>query len=88
MPSFSTDDIDIEPSDFIDSCSRREISELIDCLIEDGYIKPNSIVTNNKNAMSANEDIFEDHLNSLHGKYVMLTQEEEELITKIAKRFL
>lgn len=38
MADFYVDDLDISPSDFIDSCSKGEITELIEILKEGGYI--------------------------------------------------
>jgi hypothetical protein len=37
--------------------------------------------------MSAGEHAFENQLDKLHGKWNMLTKEEEEAIYSIAKRF-
>lgn len=38
MPTFYTEDIDIEPGDFLDSCDKWERDELIDALVQDGYV--------------------------------------------------
>jgi hypothetical protein len=38
MPTFYTEDIDIDPDEFLDSCSKRERDELIDILVEGGYV--------------------------------------------------
>ena len=38
MADFYVDDLDISPSDFIDSCSKGEITELIEILKDGGYI--------------------------------------------------
>ena len=37
MPEFETY-IDIDPDEFIDNCSEREIGELIESLVESGYL--------------------------------------------------
>ena len=37
MPDFSTS-IDIEPWEFVSECSKTEIQELIETLIEDGHL--------------------------------------------------
>jgi hypothetical protein len=37
--------------------------------------------------MSLNESEFEDNLSAISGNYVNVTKEEEENISKIAKRF-
>jgi hypothetical protein len=38
MPSFTPDDFDIDPGEFVDACNTRERDELINALVEDGYI--------------------------------------------------
>lgn len=86
MPSFYVDDVDIDVDEFLSACSDGEREELIQALVEDGYIDKGSVPGNRKQ-MSATEEIFEDHLDALHGKWGMLTNEEEELIMKIANRF-
>ena len=43
MPEFETY-IDIDPDEFIDNCSEREIGELIDSLVESGYL-PKTVPT-------------------------------------------
>lgn len=86
MPTFYSEDIDIEPSEFVDSCSKSDIKELIDILIDEGHISPASKLTKN-NALSASDEIFEEYLNGLHGKRHLLTTQEEEIITNIAAKF-
>jgi len=86
MPTFYVDNIDIEPGDFLDYCSESEIEKLIEYLTEDGRIN-SSVVLLSENNLSATDDIFEEHLNALHGKKHMLTNEEEETIIRIASKF-
>lgn len=38
MPTFYAEDIDVDPDEFVSSCSSSEIEELIDALVEDGHI--------------------------------------------------
>ena len=86
MPTFSSDDFDIDAEEFVTSCSSSEIKELIQYLIEEEYIKPGSI-QDYDTPFSISEQEFEDALNKLHGKYVTLSSEEENIIKAIAKRF-
>ena len=44
MPKFSTY-VDVDIHEFMEECSKREIKELIDYLVEDGHIKPSSKIT-------------------------------------------
>jgi hypothetical protein len=86
MPTFYSEDVDIDPSEFLSACSSREKEELIDELIEDGYISKTCRVNVSYN-YSVSESLFEEALQKLHGKWNMLTKEEEEAIIKIANRF-
>lgn len=84
MPSFYSDaEVDVDVNEFMDACSRREIEEVIDYLKETGHL---SHLKNDSN-MSLNESEFEDNLSAISGNYVNVTKEEEEVISKIAKRF-
>jgi len=85
MPTFYGEDIDINVDDFLNACNGKEKDELIDALIEDGYISKSQVDLYKE--MSAPEQIFEEHLNALQGKWNSLTKEEEEIIMVIAKKF-
>lgn len=87
MPRFLAEDIDIDIDEFLGECSSNEIDEVIDYLIEYGYIKKNSQISGVYERCSIPEQDFEDALNKLHGKYRTLSTEEEEIIKIIAKRF-
>jgi hypothetical protein len=86
MPTFYTEDIDIDPDEFVSSCNSREIEELIYALVEDGHIiKPgNHIPENDKNLM---DEEWDNVIGKLGGRgRLRLTNEEEEIIKKIADR--
>ena len=86
MPDFDYDgSIDIDVDDFIIACSSREIEEVIDELVERGYIKPSQVIHDSQ--MTIPEQIFQEALQKLDGKWNRLTKEEEEIITNISKRF-
>ncbi len=91
MPSFYVDDIDIEAYEYVDNCSKAEIRDLINELIDRDYL-PQSVKVmisqqdNKKPGFHPSESIYESALDKLHGKYSNLTREEEETILKIASR--
>jgi hypothetical protein len=87
MPTFSAEDIDIDPSEFLDSCDKSEIREIIEYLVEDGHIKKDRVISTPNSSVSVDEDLFEEHLNALHGRRHMLSNEEEETIIRIASKF-
>ncbi len=84
MPEFETY-IDIDPDEFIDNCSEREIEELIESLVESGYLtKTATTKPSEKNVLDLEWDEIMD---KLIRNRVMLSNEEEEMIRTIAKRF-
>jgi hypothetical protein len=83
MADFYVDDLNISPSDFVDACSKKEINELIEILIEDGYIDNESISTNN---VTYDDELYGKVLIKLSKSRHRLTNEEEEIIKKIADK--
>jgi hypothetical protein len=86
MPEFYVDDLDIDPSEFVSACSEREIKELIEALAEDGHIfqPSNDIPSVDKNLLDEEWDVV---ISKLSGRgRLRLTNEEEEIIRKIANR--
>jgi hypothetical protein len=88
MPEFTTE-IDIDPSEFIDSCSRKERERLIEILIEDGHIQPDQATMNNEKVRKANinDEIFFESLNKLSKCRDLLTIEEQDFINNLADRY-
>jgi hypothetical protein len=84
--NYDQDEMEISINDFLSECSGTEIDELIDCLIEDGYIKDNDRAYS-EHQMSVSESEFEEALNKLHKKWNLLSKEEELAIIEIAKKF-
>ena len=84
MPEFETY-IDIDPDEFIDNCSEREIGELIDSLVESGYL-PKTVPTN-PSEKSILDLEWDEIMDKLIRNRIMLSNEEEEMIRTIAKRF-
>ena len=88
MPYFDYDgEIHVHVDDFLSACRSNEIKELILALVEDGHLTKFSLKTLNVSGLCAAESEFEDALDKLHGKWGVLSKEEEEIIMKISKRF-
>lgn len=85
MPEFHVDYLEVEPDEFIDACSKRELEELIDCLVEDGLVTRKKVPITD--ARGYDEQAFEEALIKLSGIWNMLSQAESEFIVNIAKRF-
>lgn len=87
MPYFDYDgSIDVDVDDFLSACNRSEINDLIDALEEDGYIKPSQRILDDPK-VSVPEQLFEEALDKLHGKWNQLTKEEEQIIMLLANKF-
>ena len=89
MPEFSAE-VDIDPSEFIDSCSQKEKQRLIQILVEDGEIEPAQADKNKGTGVrtpNMNDQIFWDSLDRLAKCRDLLTIEEEDLINNMAAKF-
>ena len=87
MPTFYSDDIDIDPSDFVDACDRQEIQELIDVLIEDGYIKQTARPVSEAREDNLMDLTYKNAIEKLLDKRIYLTLEEEQFIINLASKY-
>ena len=87
MPTFYSDDIDIDPSDFVDACDRQEIQELIDVLIEDGYIKQTARPVSESREDNLMDLTYKNAIEKLLDKRIYLTLEEEQFIINLANKY-
>jgi hypothetical protein len=88
MPDFTPDDIDISPEEFLNSCSTREREELIDELIQQGYIDRSAVSsTQSDETINKGDCEFVDALNHLRNKRHLLTTTEEWFILNLANKF-
>jgi len=89
MPEF-TAEIDIDPSEFVDSCSKRERDRLVEILIEDGDIQPDQDTKNGNNGVrrpNINDQRFWESLDKLAKCRDLLSLEEENFINSLAEKF-
>jgi hypothetical protein len=89
MPEF-TSEIDIDPSEFIDSCNKRELQRLVEILEEDGHIEPSQSNKSKGTGVSqpnSNDFTFWSSLDKLAKCRDLLTIEEEDYINKLASKF-
>jgi len=89
MPAFYVDDLDIEVHEFLESCSTKEILEVIDWLEEDGQLEHGQLEHgfNITGRESINERIFLESLFKIKDNWMGLSKEEEDIILNISKRF-
>lgn len=86
MPTFYTNDLDIEVDDFLDDCSSSEIQEVIQWLKDSDYLPQN--VATSEAEQSFQDAEFDGALMNLVGKRFKLTTEQEELIINLSKQIL
>jgi hypothetical protein len=89
MPEF-TAEVDIDPSEFIDSCSNGELKRLVEILEEDGHIEPSQSSKSKSNGVrrpNINDEIFWESLNKLAKCRDLLSVEEENFINNLANKF-
>ena len=88
MPDFSTE-IDIEPWEYIAECSRREIEDLIESLVEDGHLDSfNGQVKPANVHNSLLDDEWSETLNKLRDSRHLMSSEDEQRIVDVAKRLV
>jgi hypothetical protein len=85
MPSFYVDDVDIDVDDFLSACSDSERKELIEALVEDGYIKRESLLNPDKHG-AVNE--FDNACAHMIGNSWRLSKEDEDKIIEISKKIV
>lgn len=88
MPTVDTNidvnvDVDIEVDDFLEACNDKEIQAVIDYLIDNDYLD----APQEKSKQSMSEYYWNLTMSKLTDNRLLLTDEETELIEKIAKRF-
>jgi hypothetical protein len=86
MPTFYTEDLDIEVDDFLDDCSSSEIQEVIQWLKDSDYLPQN--VATSEAEQSFQDAEFDGALMNLVGKRFKLTTEQEQLIINLSKQIL
>ena len=86
MPEFNTY-VDVDVYEFIDECSKSEINELIDDLIDRGYLTKNSKGVGKPPQYSLIEEEHRNYCDVLANSYHRMSKEEEETIANIAKKY-
>ena len=84
MPTFYQD---VETEEFIDSCSDREIHELILYLVEEGRLPKTLTGYSQSQNLSVNEVLWYETIEKIRSNRLTLTDEEIDIIENIAKRF-
>jgi len=89
MPEF-TAEVDIDPSEFVDSCNNKELKRLVEILEEDGHIQSSTETTSKNNGVrrpNINDQTFWESLERLAKCRDLLSIEEENFINNLANKF-
>lgn len=86
MPYFVPEDLEVEPWEYVNSCSKSEIKELIEALTDEGHLLKYSSMTTTTSQVSLNEQMFREALDKISEKYLNLSSEQEEYIINLAKQ--
>jgi hypothetical protein len=88
MPDFSRE-IDIEPWEYINACSNREIDELIQDLIDDGHLtRFNGKLVPKKENGSFMDLEWDELLTKIKNSKHLLSNEDESIIINIANKLI
>lgn len=84
MPDFTTE-IDIDPYEYVSECSKYEIKELIECLIDEGHINSNSpLVDKNKSIL---DEEWDEVVGKILSSRLVMSPEDEQMIRLISKKY-
>jgi hypothetical protein len=86
MPEFESY-VDVDVDEFVSSCSKREIKELIECLVEDGHLEKNQFIKQPDDKKGVLEEEFLNKLEVLSTKYYSMSGEEVEFIDNLYNKY-
>lgn len=78
-------DVDIEIDEFVDSCSKRDMKNLVRYLSEQGHLGKFNMKDESK--MTANEIEFNDKMSLISSKFHQMSVEEIEMIEDLYKKY-
>lgn len=84
MPYFETE-LEVDVNDFLSSCTKSEIKELIEALQEDGWLIKESVAQTDK--MNLLDEEWLNVTNKLNNIRLRLSVEEEQMIKDIVNRY-
>lgn len=89
MPTFYQEvdaEVDVDIDDFLSACSSREIKNLINTLIEDGYLNPTAI-KDGGDEQSYLESEWTELINKFSEIRLRISQEDEETLRGVLKKY-
>ena len=80
-------DVDLDVEEIYDELSSYEINELVDILVEEGYVLKTTSHPKSPNSQNTSEWLFTNMVGKIINNRLRLTKEEELLLQKISDRF-
>ena len=84
MPEY-TAEIEISPDEFLSDCSSSEIKEIIEALIEDGYIQPHQVIVDGQDTRNYLDEEWDNICEKIRKSRLVMCQSDEDTIRQIYK---
>jgi len=84
MPEY-TAEIEVSPDEFLSDCSSSEIKEIIEALIEDGYIQPHQVIVDGKDTRNYLDEEWDNICEKIRKSRLVMCQSDEDTIRQIYK---
>jgi hypothetical protein len=84
MPEY-TAEIEVSPDEFISDCSSSEIKEIIEALIEDGYIQPHQVIVDGQDTRNYLDEEWDNICEKIRKSRLVMCQSDEDTIRQIYK---
>jgi len=79
-------DVDIEIDEFVDSCSTRDIENLLKYLSNQGYLTKFGVPDESK--MTSQEERFIERLSSLSNKYHQMSMDDIDTLENLFNKYI
>jgi hypothetical protein len=85
MPTFNESvDVDIEPHEYLENCTDRELKELYNSLVEDYDMEREQ---ETEDVRSEGQRKFNRHLNTLKENWISISKEDAQIIEVLGKKY-
>lgn len=89
MPTLESSDwidfsIELNTEEFLKKCSDREILEIVDYLVEEGYISKLNVISKNQSIM---EEQWNNDISKLRSIYLTISENDENIIKSIINKY-
>ena len=84
MPEY-TAEIEVSPDEIISDSSSSEIKEIIEALIEDGYIQPHQVIVDGQDTRNYLDEEWDNICEKIRKSRLVMCQSDEDTIRQIYK---